>query len=302
MPQTANHEEATSASPWIKETTTAHFMQDVIAESQKQPVLVDFWAPWCGPCQQLAPVLEKVIKEAKGKVKLVKLNIDEHQAIPGQLGIRSIPAVLAFNKGQMLDGFMGALPESQIRTFIESLVGKLGPDENTQLLEKGHTALKAGDAAGAASDFAALLAKEPHHRKALNGLIQAHILGENLQSAQALFENLTEADQLHPDMAQARAALDLAAQKAQAGPLKDLETALAKNDNDHQARLDLSTALAAMGKKREAVDHLLILINKDRRFGDDAARKQLVSLFDLWGPNDPETLAGRRRLSSILFA
>jgi putative thioredoxin len=286
----------------IKDTTTQTFMKDVIEESKRQPVLVDFWAPWCGPCKQLTPVLEKVVKAAKGKVKLVKMNIDEHPAIPGQLGIQSIPAIIAFVNGQPADGFMGALPEAQVLAFIERLTKeKIGADE-PDLLKIADAALAEGDAAGAADIYAQLLAQEPANVPALAGLARCYVETGALEQAKQTLALVPEPKRNEAAVAAARAALELAEQATSVGPIAELEQKVAANALDHQARFDLAVALNAQGKRKEALDHLIEIVRRDRKWNEDGARKQLVQLFEAWGATDEATLDGRKRLSSILFA
>ncbi|MFC7395885.1 thioredoxin [Chelatococcus sp. GCM10030263] len=286
----------------VKDTTTAAFRQDVLAESMQQPVLVDFWAPWCGPCKQLGPIIEKAVKAAGGKVKLVKLNIDDHPQIPGQLGIQSIPAVVAFNRGQPADGFVGALPESQVTAFIERLVGPLGPGAVGEILEEADQLVASGDPAGAAQLYAEALGQEPDNIRAIAALAKLHLEMGDLDAAKQ-FLAMVPADKANDAaIAAARAAIELAEQAASLGDLGDLEQRLAANPLDHQTRFDLALALNAHGKREEAGDHLLEIIKRDRAWNDDGARKQLLQFFEAWGPTDEATLAGRRRLSSILFA
>jgi putative thioredoxin len=286
----------------VKDTTTAAFRQDVLAESMQQPVLVDFWAPWCGPCKQLGPIIEKAVKAAGGKVKLVKLNIDDHPQIPGQLGIQSIPAVIAFSRGQPADGFVGALPESQVTAFIERLVGPLGAGVVGEILEEADQLIASGDAAGAAQLYAEVLAQEPDNTRAIAALAKLHVEMGDVEAAKQ-FLAMAPADKANDTaIAAARAAVELAEQAASLGDLGDLEQRLAANPLDHQTRFDLALALNAQGKREEAADHLLEIVRRDRGWNDDGARKQLLQFFEAWGPTDEATLAGRRRLSSILFA
>ena len=293
---------AGAADGYIKDTTTQAFMKDVIEESKQQPVLVDFWAEWCGPCKQLTPVLEKVVKAAKGKVKLVKMDIDKHPAIPGQLGIQSIPAIIAFVNGQPADGFMGALPESQVLAFIERLTkGAVGAEEQ-DLLKTADAALVEGDPAGAAALYAQLLSSEPENVPALAGLARCYVETGEIEQAKQTLALVPEAKRGEASVAAARAALELAEQAAAVGPIGELEQKVAANPLDHQARFDLAVALNAQGKKKEALDHLIEIVRRDRKWNEDGARKQLVQLFDAWGPTDEATLDGRKRLSSILFA
>lgn len=286
----------------IFDTTTKTFMADVVAASKNQPVLVDFWAPWCGPCKQLTPILEKVVQSAGGKIRLAKMNIDEHPAIAGQLGIQSIPAVIAFHKGQMSDGFMGALPEGQIKEFIERLIGPFGENETTSLLAQGAEHLNNHDAVAATDVFAQVLATDAENLEALAGLIRARILTGDLSAARAMLEALPEARQLDKALSRARSELDVAEQSQHLGPIQELKSAVEQNENNHQARFDLALALAAKGKREDAAEHLLTIIRKDRAFNDDGARKQLVLFFESWGTTDPVTLSARRALSMLLFS
>ena len=286
----------------IKEATTQSFIKDVIEESRRQPVLVDFWAPWCGPCKQLTPILEKVVRGAKGKLKLVKMNIDEHPSIPGQMGIQSIPAVIAFVNGQPADGFLGALPESQVVAFIERLTKGRVSAEDKDLLKGADAALAEGDPAGAAELYARVLADEPTNVQALAGLARCYVASGALDQAKQTLAMIPESKHGDAAVAAARAAVDLAEQATSLGPINELEQKVAANPLDHQSRFDLALALNAKGLRKEALDHLIEITRRDRKWNDDGARKQLVQLFDAWGPNDETTVEGRKRLSSILFA
>jgi putative thioredoxin len=286
----------------IKDTTTQAFVKDVIEESKRQPVLVDFWAPWCGPCKQLTPILEKTVKAAKGKVKLVKMNIDEHPAIPGQMGIQSIPAVIAFVNGQPADGFMGALPESQVIAFLERLTKDRIGGEAKDLLKAADTALAEGDAAGAAELFSQLLAEDASNVAALAGLVRAYVKTGALDQAKQTLALVPENKHNDAAVAAARAALELAEQAKTLGPVTELEQKVAANPLDHQARFDLAVALNGKGQRHDALEHLISIVKRDRKWNDDGARKQLVQFFDAWGPTDEATIEGRKRLSSILFA
>ena len=286
----------------VKDTTTQAFMKDVIEESKHQPVLVDFWAPWCGPCKQLTPVLEKAVKAAKGKVKLAKMNIDEHPAIPGQMGIQSIPAVIAFSNGQPVDGFMGALPEGQVTAFLERITkGAVGAEEK-DLLKAADTALAEGNATGAADTYAQLLAEDSTNVLALAGLARCYVATGALEQAKQTLALIPEAKRNDATVAAARAALEIAEQAKSIGPLGDLEDKVLADPLDHQARFDLAVALNANGKREDAVKHLIDIVKRDRKWNDDGARKQLVQFFEAWGATDPATVEGRKRLSSILFS
>jgi putative thioredoxin len=296
------HGGAVAADGVIKETTTQSFAKDVIEESRRQPVLVDFWAPWCGPCRQLTPVLEKTVRAAKGKAKLVKFNIDDHPAIPQQMGIQSIPAVIAFVNGQPSDGFLGALPESQVAAFIERLIKDRIGGEEKDLLKQADVALADGDTAGAADLYAQILTKDPTNVHALAGLARCYLETGALDQAKQTLAMVPDSKRNEPPVAAARAALELAQQATSLGPIPELERKLAANPHDHQARFDLALALNAQGRRDAVLDHLLTIVQRDRSWNDDGARKQLVQLFEAWGPADEATIEGRRRLSSILFA
>ena len=293
---------AATAADVVKDTTTQAFMKDVIEESKHQPVLVDFWAPWCGPCKQLTPVLEKAVKAAKGKVKLAKMNIDEHPAIPGQMGIQSIPAVIAFSNGQPVDGFMGALPEGQVTAFLERITkGAVGAEEK-DLLKTADAALAEGNATGAADMYAQLLAEDSTNVLALAGLARCYVATGVLEQAKQTLALIPEAKRNDATVAAARAALEIAEQAKSIGPLGDLEKKVLADPLDHQARFDLAVALNANGKREDAVKHLIDIVKRDRKWNDDGARKQLVQFFEAWGATDPATVEGRKRLSSILFS
>jgi putative thioredoxin len=294
--------EATAAGTVVKDTTTQTFVKDVIEESKRQPVLVDFWAEWCGPCKQLGPVLEKAVRAAKGKVKLVKMDIDKHPSIPGQLGIQSIPAVFAFVNGQPVDGFLGALPESQVTAFIERLTkDRLGGEEQ-DLLKSADDLLDKGDAAGAADLYAQVLAQDSGNLAALGGLTRSYVRTGALEQAKQTLALVPEAKRNDPAVATARAALEVSEQAKAVGPIADLEAKVAGNPLDHQARFDLALALNGKGQRQDAVDNLLEIVKRDRKWNDDGARKQLVQFFEAWGPTDEATVNGRKRLSSILFS
>ncbi len=284
----------------IKDTTTATFRQDVIAESMNQPVLVDFWAPWCGPCKQLTPIIEKAVKAAGGKVKLVKMNIDEHPSIAGQLGVQSIPAVFAFDRGQPVDGFMGALPESQITAFIDRIAGPVAGGVEDLLAEAAER-VGEGDHAGASELYVAVLADEPENVVALASLSKIHVEIGDLEAARRFLDMVPTAKANAPEIAAVRAALDIAEQAASVGDLGGLERAVAAAPDDHQSRFDLAVGLSGANQREAAVDHLIEIVKRDRTWTEDGARKQLVQFFEAWGPMDPATIAGRRKLSTILF-
>lgn len=291
-----------STGGYIKDTTTQAFMKDVIEESKRQPVLVDFWAPWCGPCKQLTPVLEKVINNAKGKVKLVKMDIDQHPDIPGQLGIQSIPAVIAFVNGQPADGFMGALPESQINEFITRITkGQVAP-EAQDLLKVAEEAVAGGNLEGAMEIYQHLISEDAANLAAIAALARLQVETGALEDAKATLAKVPEAKQGDAAVSAARAALELAEQANNVGPVAELEQKVTANPLDHQSRFDLAVALNAKGERAQALDHLIEIVKRDRKWNDDGARKQLVQLFDAWGVMDEATLDGRKRLSRILFS
>src|SRR5205085_11538902 len=292
----------TTAEALVKDTTTQAFVKDVIEESKRQPVLVDFWAEWCGPCKQLTPVLEKAVKAAKGKIKLVKMDIDKHPSIPGQMGIQSIPAVIAFVNGQPADGFLGALPESQVTDFIARVTkDKLG-GEAQDLLKTAEEALAADHAEDAVALYSEVLQEDTNNVPALAGLARAYLATGALEQAKQTLARVPEAKRNDAAVAAARSALDVAEQAKSVGPLGELEQKVAANPLDHQARFDYALALNAAGEREKAADQLLEIIRRDRKWNDDGARRQLVQFFEAWGPTDDATVNGRRRLSSILFA
>ncbi len=283
-----------------KDVTTASFRQDVIAESSRQPVLVDFWAPWCGPCKQLGPVLEKAVAASGGKVRLVKMNIDDHPEIAGQLGIQSIPAVIAFQRGQPVDGFVGALPESQIKQFLERIAGPMG-DPVKEMLEEAAAAAAEGDAETAAALYSEILAEDEANGAALAGLARLHLDAGDLEQARSVLALATGSAAADPAVAAARAAIENAEQSANLGDAGDLLRRIEADPSDHGARFDYALALNARGKRQEAADALLDIIKADRSWNEDGARLQLLKFFEEWGFADPASAAGRRRLSGLLF-
>ena len=297
---------AGGASP-IKDTTTANFAKDVIEESRKQPVLVDFWAPWCGPCKQLTPVLEKVVTEAQGRVKLVKMNIDDHPSIAGQLGIQSIPAVIAFVDGRPADGFMGAVPESQVRQFIDRLGGPAGGADDqaaeiAAVLEEASGLLAAGDVNGAAELFGAVLQADPENAKALAGMAECMIAAGQSQRAREALADLPETLANDAGIQAVVKKLDQIDEARKLGDPVAIEHELALNPDNHEQRIKLAKIRNVEGKHEEAAEHLLTVMRKDRSYDDDGARRQLLEFFEVWGAKDPATIAARRKLSSILFS
>ncbi len=305
MNVSASYGGAAPAGDLIKDTTTANFSRDVLEASRQQPVLVDFWAPWCGPCKQLQPIIEKVVGESAGRVKLVKLNIDDHPSIPGQLGIQSIPAVIAFVGGRPVDGFMGAVPESQIRAFIDKIAGPAGADEKAEIeamLAEAKTLFDAGDLAGAADLYGALLQADPENAAALAGIAECMIAVGQPENARQTLGNLPEAVAADPAVVAVLKKLDQIEEARKLGDPAALEQALALNADDHAARLNLAKIRNVEGDRHAAADHLLYIMKRDRAFDDDGARRELLQFFDVWGAKDPATIAARRKLSSILFS
>ena len=286
----------------VKQGSDAGFMADVIEPSRQTPVIVDFWAPWCGPCKQLAPALERAVRAAKGKVRLVKINIDEHPAIAGQLGVRSIPAVFAFDKGRPVDGFTGALAESQIKAFVGRLAGDAGGADIAALLGQAAESLILGDAGGAAQSYAAALQLDPANVKAIAGMARAYLSTGEPEQARSILAMAPPEKANDADIAGVRAALDLAAAASSAGEPAALARKLAADPADPQARYDLADALAANGDLAGAVEHLLTIVAAQRDWNDAAARKQLLKIFDAAGPASEIAKQGRRRLSALLFA
>ena len=296
---------APSADGLVNDVTEASFMADVVEASQTIPVIVDFWAPWCGPCKTLGPQLEKAVISAKGAVKMAKVNVDENQGIAGQLRVQSIPTVYAFWQGQPIDGFQGAVPESEIKAFVDRVVAAGGGAADGGLddaVEAAEEMLTDGQAEDAAQTFQAILGEEPAHAGAYGGLVRALIALDNLDEAEATLNGAPAEIAETPELEAAFAQLELAKQAQNAGPLGDLQAALEADPNDHQARLDYAQALYAGGQAEAAVDELLDLFDRDKEWNDGAAKAQLFTIFDALKPNDPIVLNGRRKLSSMIFA
>ena len=288
----------------IKDGTDASFEVDVLAASQEVPVIIDLWAPWCGPCRTLGPTLEKTVTAANGAVRLVKINVDENPVIASQLRVQSIPAVYAFKDGQPVDGFLGAVPESQVQQFVQRLAATSGPSELDTLIAEAEAARDEGDAAAAAALFGQALKSDAGNARALAGLALCYLETGDLDRARETLDLVPVAKNEEAPVRSARAALALkeTAAAPAAGGSAELEAKVAANANDHQARFDLAMQYADAGRRMDAVDQLLEIVGRDRNWNDEAARKQLVNLFEVFGPKDEATTDGRRRLSSILFA
>jgi putative thioredoxin len=290
----------------IKDSSDRTFMADVVEASRDVPVIVDFWAPWCGPCKQLGPMLEKSVQAARGKVRLVKINIDENPQIAGQLRVQSIPAVFAFFQGRPIDGFMGALPESQVKQWIDRLIKAAGEGGDDGGLEEALTAareaLEAGDTETAGAIYSQILQADQTIAAAYAGLARVLMATDRLDDAAQFLDQVPAELAKDQDIVAARTALDLARQTSDIGPVNELNERLARDPDDHQARLDLAMALYASGKREEAVEALLEIVRRDREWNEQAARKQLVKFFEAFGPTDKLTILARRKLSSILFS
>lgn len=286
----------------IKDVTDQTFMADVVEASREVPVIVDFWAPWCGPCKTLGPQLEAAVQAKKGAVRMAKVNVDENQMIAGQLQVQSIPTVYAFWQGQPVDGFQGALSQGDVQRFVEKIAALAGDGGLGEALEAAEEMLAQGAVADAAQTFAAILGEEPENAAAMGGLARAHIAMGDLDTAEALLNNAAPAIAAAPEIEAARAQIALAHQADEAGPLAELQSAVAANPDDLQARFDYAKALYAAGQAEAAIEELLDLFRRDREWNDGAAKAQLFTIFDALKPTDPLVQKGRRRLSSMIFA
>ncbi|WP_297323484.1 thioredoxin [uncultured Bartonella sp.] len=297
----ANTTEA-SGNSIIKDTTTADFSKDVLVESKKQPVLVDFWATWCGPCKQLGPILEKVVKAAKGAVKLVKMDIDKHPAIPGQLGIRSVPAVIAFIDGRPVDGFMGAQPESEVKKFVAKLTGGEKEAQIEEALQTASHLRESDDLTGAATFYAEILQQAPDNIAAIAAFADLMLENGEINQAKGILATAPDAKKDDPALRAVEAKIALKEETAKLGDPAALEKRIADNAKDYQAAYDLALIYNAENKRDAAADLLLNIMKADRAWKDDGARKQLLQFFEAWGAMDPATLTARRKLSSLLFS
>ena len=295
----------------VKDSTDRAFKADVIDASLEAPVLVDFWAPWCGPCRTLSPTIEKVVAEKAGKIRLVKINIDENPSIAGQLGVQSIPAVFAFAGGRPVDAFIGAYPESEVRKFADKVIAAAGPgqpragsleDEIKNALAGAKEALGMGDLNSAAQIFGMVLQHQPENAEALIGMARVYLKAGEAQQAQAVADTIPEPARKGADYTSLIAELKLMTEAAALGGPADLARKLDKNPDDHQSRFDLALALNADGKRVEAAEQLVTLMKRDRTWNEDGARKKLLDFFEAWGAKDPATLKGRRLLSALLFS
>ncbi|MEL6860519.1 MAG: thioredoxin [Pseudomonadota bacterium] len=292
-----------AASPHIKDSSDQAFMQDVIEESNTQPVLVDFWAPWCGPCKTLTPTLEKVVNENGGKVKLVKINTEEHPGIAGQMGVRSIPSVFAFDKGRPVNGFQGALPEGQVRQFIESILGGTdGAKQVQEALEQAESAVQSGDIGTAAQIYSAVIDADPENAAAIAGLARCYLANGDPDRARQILEMAPESKANDAAIKSVRTALDLMADTPLDEDMSSAKETVAANPGDHHARFELAEKLIGQGKNQDAVDHLLTILADNLEWEEGKAKAKLLEVFEAAGPKDPVTVDGRRRLGSLMFA
>lgn len=292
------------AADLIRDTDTAHFTADVINASKQVPVIVDFWAPWCGPCKTLGPILEKLVREYGGRVKLMKINVDENQELAAQMRVQSIPMVVAFKDGRPVDGFQGALPESQLRSFIERVTGG-GGSPLDQALAEGNGALEAGDHETAMAIFSEVLQHDETNAAAHAGLARSLMVGGSNDDAREYVDGLTDKLRASKEVSAVVTALELAAEAAQAGDTgaaDELRAKLSQNEDDHETRYQLALALYGANKSEEAIDELIAIIKRKRDWNEDAARKQLLKIFEALGFTNPITVAGRRKLSAVLFS
>ncbi len=301
MLELGQNEGGTQAGDLVREVAEADFVKEVIEASQQVPIIVDFWAPWCGPCKTLGPMLEDAVRKAGGKVRMAKVNVDENQAIAAQLRIQSIPTVYVFWQGQPVDGFQGALPGSQIDAFVKKAAALAGDGGLSEAIAAAEEMLEEGAAADAAETFAAILAEEPENAAAYAGLVRAHIAAGDLDQAEAVLNGAPAAISSAPELEAAHAQLELARQAREAGPVDELRARVEANPDDLQARFDLALADHAAGKIGEAVDELLEIVRRDPEWNEGAAKKQLFTIFEALKPDDPIALNGRRKLSSLLF-
>ena len=297
--------EQNTGESFIKEVSEATFMQDVVEASKTKPVIVDFWAPWCGPCKTLGPQLEEAVKAASGAVTMAKVNVDENQMIAGQMQVQSIPTVFAFVNGQPVDGFQGAVSASEIKAFVERVMAANGGEAESGLdnaVQSAEQMLEEGDFEAAIETFSVILQEDTNNVKSYIGLMKSHIALGDLDQAEAILNGMPLEISQKPEVESVHAQIELAKQALDAGPIKDLVQLVEKNPDDHEARFKLAQALHGSGQVEDAVDQLLELFKRDREWNDEAAKSQLFVIFEALEPNDPIVLNGRRKLSSLIFA